>query len=168
MNNVPISERQIKFKSYAVSMEEVPDEITLVFNISGCDHCCPGCHSDYLWEWEGYNLAQEMRNIVKFYENLVTCVCFMGGDYNTDEIINACRLLHEFELKTCVYSGSKEESDVGRKYMNELGDCIDYLKLGPYMDQLGGLSSSKTNQRMYDANGNNITWKFWKKAVLGG
>ena len=45
---------------------------------------------------------------------------------------------------------------------------FDYVKLGPYIEALGGLKSEKTNQRMYKRVGDkweDITAVFWKKTL---
>ena len=43
--------------------------------------------------------------------------------------------------------------------------AFDYVKLGPYIESLGGLKSEKTNQRLYKRVGEewqDITSSFWK------
>ena len=86
--------KPLKYISYAIIFQEVPNEITLAFNISGCPHHCEGCHSQYLWDYEGDNLLPiNMINVINKYKNYITCVCFMGGDQNIEELTEA--------LKTC-------------------------------------------------------------------
>jgi anaerobic ribonucleoside-triphosphate reductase activating protein len=44
-------------------------------------------------------------------------------------------------------------------------ELFDYIKLGPYKKELGGLDNPNTNQRFYKIeNGQLINWtyKFWK------
>jgi anaerobic ribonucleoside-triphosphate reductase activating protein len=44
--------------------------------------------------------------------------------------------------------------------------AFDYVKLGPYIEELCGLKSEKTNQRLYkreDDSWKDITNSFWKK-----
>lgn len=65
-------------------------------------------------------------------------------------------------LKTCVYSGSDVEED-----FDSLLPHLDYLKIGPYIEERGGLSSSTTNQVFYKiTNGKkeDITNVFWRKS----
>ena len=50
----------LKCCSYDVVCQEIPDEITLAVNISGCPNRCPGCHSPWLWEDEGEALTEEL------------------------------------------------------------------------------------------------------------
>ena len=77
---------KLKYTHYDIVFQEVPNEITLVFNISGCPHKCEGCHSQYLWDYIGNYVTDDMEEIIKKYNNLITCVCFMGGDQNLNEL----------------------------------------------------------------------------------
>ena len=40
----------MKYVSTEVVFVEIPNEITLAINISGCKIRCPDCHSKYLWD----------------------------------------------------------------------------------------------------------------------
>ena len=70
----------------------------------------------------------------------------MGGDADPYAVEQLAAYIHEYadgKLKTGWYSGKDELPD---------GCCIsnfDYIKLGPYIEQLGGLDSETTNQRLY-------------------
>ena len=97
--------KPLKYISYAIVFQEVPNETTLAFNISGCPYHCKGCHSQYLWEYEGDNLLENMENIINQYNNYITCVCFMGGDQNIYELGLALKQCKKMGYKTCVYSG---------------------------------------------------------------
>lgn len=158
--------RKLKYLGYSVVFQEVPDEVSLVFNISGCPYKCEGCHSKYLWKYDGAFISDDIDNIVIKYRELITCVCFMGGDQNTYEL---CELFHHvretFHLKTCLYSG--------RDTLNELSELfpeLDYIKIGRYRKEYGGLNSKTTNQRMFEIKdgkiSNDITYKFWRKKTL--
>ena len=41
---------ELKYVNTEVVFQEVPDEISLAINISGCPIHCPDCHSKFLWE----------------------------------------------------------------------------------------------------------------------
>lgn len=140
-------EQRLKYISYSVVCEEVPDEISLVINISGCPHKCEGCHSKYLWNYTGQYISDNIDAILNIYSDYITCVCFMGGDQNIDELFMLCKKIkNRYKLKTCVYSGL-DDIHVFDRHMNK--KLIDYLKIGRYIQELGGLDSDKTNQRMY-------------------
>lgn len=160
----------IKFTDYMVTFREVPDEISLCINISNCPNRCLGCHSKELWEDIGEELTDEKLCSLIAKNEGITCVCLMGGDSDPKRVEELCKLVKtNFPgLLTCWYSGKRENS-IDLSY-------LDYLKLGPYIEQLGGLDRPTTNQRFYavelsrstDENYNpeygliDITDKFWK------
>lgn len=157
--------KPLKYIGFAIVCAEVPDEISLAFNVSGCIHHCDGCHSQYLWEDRGEDLATDISKIIEKNKDLISCVCFMGGDQNMEELADLCLLIKQnYKLKTCIYSGL--DSPIPFAEMIS-GGILDYLKVGRYMKEFGGLSSEKTNQKIYkitfDENGvshlNDITFR---------
>ena len=143
-----------------VVFEEIPDEITLAINITNCPCHCKGCHSTFLWEDTGTQLTKsELDELIKKNDG-ITCVCFMGGDSEPKTV----NLLAEYiqnakNLKVGWYSGMDELSD-DIKVEN-----FDYIKIGHYDYELGGLNTKTTNQRLYKVNEGeleDITYKFWK------
>lgn len=136
----------LKCYSYDIVCQEIPDEISLAVNISGCPNRCPGCHSPWLWEDEGKGMSIELlSSLISRYSAAITCFCFMGGDADPGEIQRlAFWLKSEYpHLKTAWYSG--------REVIPDWFDirCLDYIKLGPYIETLGGLKSPTTNQALY-------------------
>lgn len=72
----------LKYSDILITFSEVPDEISLCINISGCKVHCKGCHSKHLWEDIGTDLTkEELRRLIEANEG-ITCVCLMGGDHN--------------------------------------------------------------------------------------
>lgn len=134
----------LKYIGYAVTFQEVPNETSLIFNISGCPYKCRGCHSQYLWGYTGEYISEEIEQILMQYKGLVTCVCFMGGDQNLAELKLLLIKCKSLEFKTCIYSGSNDIT-----IFDDLLSLLDYLKIGEYVDELGGLNSKDTNQRFY-------------------
>ena len=142
--------KPLKYISYAIVFQEVPNEISLVFNISGCPHHCEGCHSQYLWDYEGDNLLPiNIINVINKYKDYITCVCFMGGDQNIEELTQALKTCKNLGYKTCLYSGASEVSIKILKY-------LDWIKLGKYDKKLEsnnhiehGVKLATTNQHMY-------------------
>ena len=150
----------IKYYNAMVVFEEIPDEITLAINITNCPCHCIGCHSKFLWEDSGTQLSKsELDELIKKNDG-ITCVCFMGGDSEPKTV----NLLAEYiqnakNLKVGWYSGMDELSD-DIKVEN-----FDYIKIGHYDYELGGLDEKTTNQRLYKVNEGefeDITSKFWK------
>jgi anaerobic ribonucleoside-triphosphate reductase activating protein len=136
----------LKCYSYDIVCQEIPDEITLAVNISCCPNRCPGCHSPWLWEDEGEPMTDDMIcTLIGRYSSAMTCFCFMGGDSEPEEIERISGLIKEKfpHIKTAWYSG-RVEIPAGF----DLG-ILDFIKLGPYIAELGGLKSPKTNQVLY-------------------
>ena len=160
----------VKYCGHYVTAQEVPNEISLVFSVTNCPHHCEGCHSPWLQADIGDELTQEdIAYYIKQYKDGITCVCFMGEGTNPDELIPLTCLVHDFGLKTCVYSGRDIEHDL---YDFHFPGLLDYIKTGSYKKDLGGLSSPTTNQKMWKLTGftddgvaiyEDITSWFWRR-----
>ena len=150
--------RKLKYASYAVVMQEVPNEISLAINISDCPYRCKGCHSQYLWEYTGAYLTNNLEKLLNMYDGLITCVCFMGGDQNESELLECLKIVKQRKLKTCLYTGK----DFINNFRYDVINNLDFIKTGKYIEKLGGLNCSTTNQRMYDLNNNKEIF-FYKK-----
>jgi len=137
----------LKFISYNIVFQEVPGEITLAVNISGCPNCCEGCHSPYMQEDKGDVLNENViSDLLAKYGNAITCVCFMGGDNDplaVERLSQYIRKMTNVRLKTAWYSGKSKLPE------HWFVGSFDYIKLGPYVEKLGGLDSPATNQRFY-------------------
>ena len=160
----------MKYCETAITFSEVPDEVTLCINISNCPCHCQGCHSAYLAEDIGEELTFEvLDSLIKKNEG-ITCIAFMGGDAEPATVNDLALHVKESypSIKTAWYSGRQELSkDIEIKNFNA-------IKLGPYIEELGPLNSTTTNQKFYevlqvvDVEGklyyglNDITYKFWK------
>lgn len=150
----------LKYITTAITFAEIPDEITLCINITGCPNRCPGCHSPFLWENKGKDLSQ--RTLEQFIkENSgISCVCLMGGDQDPFIINLLGEVIHKTGKKSAWYSGKEEISpEIDLKN-------FDFIKVGPYIEELGGLDNPITNQKFYKVVGTtleDITYKFWKK-----
>ena len=161
-----MDQKPLKFVDCLVSFSEIPDEISLCVNISNCPNNCPGCHSQYLKDDIGEELTiGKLMDLIR--ENRgITCVCLMGGDANPDAIDQlalSMRLISWAKLKTAWYSG-KDHIPPQININN-----FDYIKIGPYVDALGPLTSKTTNQVMFKVEHlggrsfiTDITSKFWK------
>jgi len=155
--------KRLKYLGYSIVFQEVPNEISLAINISGCPYKCKGCHSSYLWEYKGNYISEDLDFIIKQNLDFITCVCFFGGDQNIVELYDLLKhIKSKYELKTCLYSGQDLLSN-----LNKLFDVLDFIKIGSYKENLGGLKSITTNQRMYmicqDQSLKDITFKFQQK-----
>lgn len=147
----------LKYYNYDIVFQEVPDEVSLAINITNCPNHCKACHSPHLWENIGKELSEEeLHRIVEIYRGDITCVCIMGGDAAKHEVEALAHYIKTFlNLKVAWYSGRYD------KPVN-IND-FDYIKLGPYMEENGGLKSPDTNQRFYkveDGELKDITYRF--------
>jgi anaerobic ribonucleoside-triphosphate reductase activating protein len=150
----------MKYINYEVTFSEIPDEITLCINITNCPLKCPGCHSPYLAEDIGEELTLErLYKIIRLNKG-VSCICFMGGDLNPYDVEYLAFMLRmDCNYKLAWYSG---KIDLPKDFKIDL---FDYIKLGPYVKELGGLNNPNTNQRMFKITENkmfDITHIFWK------
>jgi len=150
----------IKYYNSMVVFEEIPNEITLAINITNCPCHCKGCHSPFLWEDVGTELTVEELDKLIEKNDGITTVCFMGGDRESNLVNDlAFYLKKSKKLKVGWYSGK-----------NDLSECIslknfDYIKLGEYREDFGGLDKETTNQRFYtveDGEMKDKTFLFWK------
>ena len=147
----------MKVASFDIVFQEIPGEVTLALNLSNCPCRCPGCHSPHLAQDIGEPVTEELLDsLTGRYKGLITCVAFMGGDADPEEVFKWADYVRP--LKTAWYSG--------RTIFPKDPRTLDYVKLGPYIESLGGLKSPTTNQRLYKRENDSwvdITSVFWKK-----
>ena len=140
--------RKFRYANTQVVFTEVPNEISLAINITGCTIHCKGCHSQWLWSNKGKELTDdELTNLIESNKGITT-VLFMGGDNFIKQLIECARDIkyHYPNLKVAWYSGRR---DLDGSEIKKLKTYLDYVKIGPYIKQLGGLDSPSTNQRFY-------------------
>ncbi len=135
----------LKYTDTKVVFREIPDEITLAINISGCPCACEGCHSSYLAEDIGEELNEEALTKMVGRNDNISCISFMGGDREPYEVSRLAKFVKDNypAIKVGWYSGRDE--------LLEDVDIVnfDYIKIGSYQSALGGLDSPTTNQRLY-------------------
>lgn len=132
---------------YGTTLQEIPNEISLYFNLGKCACHCKGCHSMHLWDT---NMITPMKNvdevldIVRKYQDDVTAVVFMGGNRNGMDFEEfAERILKPVSLvkPVGIYMGAwtAEEVFIAAQYCR-------WIKVGTFLKELGGLESPCTNQ----------------------
>jgi len=147
-----------------VGLQEVPDEISLIIPLAGCGHTCSGCHSsEYQDPTAGKELTVSiLEHLLEDYRDKCSCVCVFGGEHGDYTLSLIYELAHNLGYKTALYSGYDKLWDIPHEILMKL----DYLKLGEYVQELGGLAEKTTNQRMYriDEFGvpKDITKEFWR------
>ena len=128
--------QRLKYLGHSIVFQEVPNEISLAINISGCPYKCRGCHSSYLWEYKGRYVSDDIEALINEHDG-ITCVCFMGGDQNPQELNELIDYVHLKGLKACLYTGRDDIHN------------LNYLKIGHYVEKCGGLDKPTTNQKFY-------------------
>lgn len=168
----------LKYTDAVVTLREIPDEISLCINISNCPCNCKGCHSSYLAGDVGTELTPDILLELIKQNDGITCVSFMGGDSSPEVIYTyakCIRLLYP-KLNIAWYSGRKELPEMYSECNRKLSR-FDYIKLGPYIPELGGLDSPSTNQKLYKVyyegdisdwvcSLQDITYKFLEAALI--
>lgn len=144
-----------------IVFQEVPNEISLCFSITGCQVGCKGCHSTELWN---KNFGQALTNTnfqqwINKYQGLISTVLFMGGEWQKDSLIEKLIIAKNQGLKTCLYTGENGVNDEISKHLN-------YVKIGKWDPDKGGLNSPDTNQKFIDlTTGNTLNHLFIKKGI---
>jgi anaerobic ribonucleoside-triphosphate reductase activating protein len=176
----------LKYYNYDIVFQEIPGEVTLALNLSGCPNRCSGCHSPHLQEDTGEELTEiVLATLLEKYGDAVTCVCFMGGDNSPKEVLHLAKFIRQYTFPLCApcekplrlcgkntfdttsqqphktawYSGDSKLYENAQHY-------FDYIKLGQYIEELGGLKSPITNQRFYRIENEimvDMTHKFYRK-----
>lgn len=124
--------------------EEVPGEISLGISITGCQQHCFGCHSRVLWEDKGTPLTiDELQRLLDKHKGITTLL-LLGGEHDIDALTELFQYAYK-KIKTAWYCGL----DMIPKDNLGIIQYLDYLKLGHYDHELGGLDSPTTNQRFY-------------------
>ena len=162
----------LKYVDTKICFQEVPDELSLCISLSGCPHRCKGCHSAYLQGDIGEWLTEKVTDKLIEDNYGITCVCFMGGDNDIPWLCYlAQHVKNKYGLKVAWYTGLEWHP---KTIDRPTAEVFDFIKAGPYIEELGPLTSKTTNQRFYtkgihihkmDANDNmfyDTTSKFWK------
>ena len=132
----------LKYINTAITFREIPDEITLCINLSRCEIHCKDCHSKYLWKDVGEELTSEVVDSLIKENTGITCICLMGGK-DVSNIISYIK--SKYKLQLAWYSGY----DISTTLKQLNGIYPNYLKVGSYIKELGGLDNPNTNQRLY-------------------
>lgn len=128
-----------------IVFQEVPDEISLAFSISGCQIGCKGCHSKETWNPYYGNLFNEndFKKEIEKYKNMVSCILFYGGEWN-ESLINYILIAKKEDFKIALYTGMELEN-----IKDDIKKNLNYIKTGKYIQKVGGLKNENTNQNMY-------------------
>lgn len=152
----------LKYVNYEIVFQEIPDEVTLSINLSGCPYRCRECHSPALQKDIGEELDEDvLTGLLQAYGKTITCICFMGGDAHPEKVYELAEHVQkkwQGTIKTAWYSGKDS-------IHHRASDCFDFVKTGPYIKARGGLDKKTTNQRLYQVNNGclvDITYRLQK------
>lgn len=125
--------------------QEVPGQISLALSISGCPINCKGCHSSETHSLSfGIELTEnEFNRLLNKYKH-TTCVLFYGGEWNIVELLKYIKIAKNRNLKVALYSGYNLSF-----FNKDFLFLLDYIKVGKYIEEKGGLSNPNTNQKFY-------------------
>ena len=153
----------IKYSDSFVVFEEIPDKVSLALNITNCANNCPGCHSPELALDMGQELTEDTIDRLINENAGANCFLFMGEGRDYKRLLELAMYIKEKYpyMAVGVYSGRDEVED-------EYYKVFDYVKVGPYKEDLGPLNKRTTNQRLYkmvDGVKTDITERFWKNSI---
>lgn len=138
----------LHFTHEEIVWQEVPNEVSLAFLISGCPLRCVGCHSADSWKANRGEIlsAEYLRLRLQQYRGLLTCVLFLGGEWQPESLLSLLKMAREeFGLQTCLYTGYERD-----ELPPELLPELTYLKTGRWLPERGGLEHPNTNQQLID------------------
>jgi len=100
----------IHFSDLQIVLQEVPGEISLCISATGCPLRCQGCHSPFLWKKGSGTPLTDERFIseIERYRGMITCVLFMGGEWDMDDLLHKLQIARTYSLHTCLYTGLEE------------------------------------------------------------
>jgi len=152
----------MKYTAKTVIFNEIPNEVSLCYSISGCGKRCLGCHSSELWEEKENHNSLNIGILEKHlteYCGMITAIVFLGGEWHEKELISMLTLAKKFQLKTCLYTSINNLEEINIHLLN----VLDYIKIGEFYFELGGLNSKKTNQRFIEVKSGKILNNLFQK-----
>ena len=83
----------------------------------------------------------------------------MGGEWHEDELEEMLRIAKQKGLKTALYTGLETVSESIKRQLN-------YLKTGPWIESLGGLTSAVTNQQLVNLETGEVMNRIFRREIL--
>jgi anaerobic ribonucleoside-triphosphate reductase activating protein len=152
----------MRYSGLQIVFQEIPNEISLAIHITGCQLKCKGCHSSDLWSSQnGIQLdLDHFEQLIAKYSNYISCILFMGGEWDLALLMELIHCAKKYGKKVALYTGL-ELLAVPEVLLRNL----DYIKYGPYISELGGLNSIKTNQRLIHLKTNTVLNSFFREDI---
>lgn len=152
----------MNYYKYDIVFQEIPDEISLAIYFTGCPLQCKGCHSPELWNPKNGSVftSPVLKSLLQQYEGEISCLLFMGGEWNEKELISFAELAVSLKIKVALYTGRELH-----QLSSQLISHLTYLKTGPWREELGGLDSPTTNQKIHLLNKEQIIYDGGQKCL---
>ena len=115
-------------------------------------------------EMPGEELTDDIFKALLAKNKHISCVLFYGGEWVLPRLLELISIAKSKNLKVCLYTGLMLEEV--RQTKNQLLEVLDYIKVGRWIEELGGLNKKTTNQRLYrikDGQLEDITNVFYKE-----
>ena len=134
------------------------DGLRIVLWVSGCSHCCKGCHNPITWDSNaGIPFSDETKEEIKnkLKEDYISGITFSGGDplyfTNRSEITRFAKEIKEnFPDKTIwLYTGFLWEDICEEEVFRYVDVCVDGPFIAEEKDSLLMWKGSR-NQRVID------------------
>lgn len=137
----------MRYATAQTVFQEVPDEVSVAFLVTGCPMRCHGCHSSDAWNGaRGHELTEATIDAwIERSRGFLSCVLFLGGEWDPAGLKRLLDHARARGLKTCLYTGLELE-----QVDPELVSRLDFLKVGSWVAELGGLDSPRTNQKFIE------------------
>lgn len=149
-----LNNKDIPLIQKGVSFNEIPDKTAVYFELGDCNAHCKGCHSPELQE--PFRLHDDryvsINDCMKYADEQLdkgaNAIVVLGGTktYTDFPLIPLLKALGTL-APVCLYSGS---DSVQTERMRAVEAGCQWLKVGSYQADKGGLMSKKTNQRFYE------------------
>lgn len=131
-----------------ITLNEVPNKVAVFVEFSNCHLKCEGCHSNHLhsdmFDGEKTDIKYILSYVEKQIDKGAEYIVLMGGDTNgvpKEDLYLLIDRLAEI-APVMLYSGSEDTS-----ILTETN--LTLLKTGGYIEELGGLLSPTTNQKVF-------------------
>ena len=131
-----------------ITLNEVPNKVAVFIEFNNCHLKCEGCHSNHLhsdmFDGEKTDIKYILSYVEKQIDKGAEYIVLMGGDTNGVQKEALYLLIDRLAeiAPVMLYSGSEDIS-----ILTETN--LTLLKTGGYSEELGGLLSPTTNQKVF-------------------
>lgn len=133
-----------------ITINEVPDRMSVYFEIGECRQNCKGCHSPHLHTQikDKMSVADMKSYAQRMINEGANAIVILGGTTNGLSLVDMKNIIDTLSdvAPVCLYSGT-DDKDINEWITDHTG--VNWIKTGSYKEDLGGLQSPKTNQRFY-------------------